>query len=99
MLTTDTTDAVWDTTDMDTGPMDTPTDTDTTARGPLMPSLRLMLMLTTDTADTPTATGPTDTVTDTPTDTDTTERGPLMLRPRLSPSSLATPVSSEVSTP
>merc|ERR1739838_503295 len=75
-----------DTTDMAT---DTP-DTDTTARGPLMPSpllmLRLTPMLTTDTTamlaptpmDTDTDTVPTDT--DTP-DTDTTARGRLRLRP------------------
>merc|ERR1719237_1470418 len=90
MLTTDTTamlaPTLMDTdvpTDMD---MDTP-DTDTTARGPLMPSLllRLRLMLTTDTTAMPAPT-PMDTDTDTvPTDTpdtDTTARGPLRLRPR-----------------
>merc|ERR1719237_1151365 len=91
MLTTDTTamlaPTLMDTdvpTDMD---MDTP-DTDTTARGPLMPSLllRLRLMLTTDTTAMPAPT-PMDTDTDTvPTDTpdtDTTARGPLRLRPIL----------------
>merc|ERR1719411_2392034 len=65
--------------------MDTLTDMDTTARGPLMPSplLRPMLMLSMDTTATPTDTGPMDTDMDTPTDTDTTARGPLMLSPRL----------------
>merc|ERR1712045_352249 len=60
---------------VDTGPtdMDTPvTDTDTTARGPLMPSPRLMLMLSTDTTDTPA-----------PTPMDTAARGLLRPSPRL----------------
>merc|ERR1739838_1018354 len=86
-----------DTTDMAT---DTP-DTDTTARGPLMPSpllmLRLMPMLTTDTTAMPAPT-PMDTDTDTvPTDTDTpdtgtTARGPLRPSPRLRPMPLSSMV-------
>merc|ERR1712012_943795 len=66
------------------GDTDTPTDTDTTARGPLMPSLRPTLMLCTDTTAMVSApTGTTDTesdITDTP--TDTTARGLLRPSPR-----------------
>merc|ERR1740116_717608 len=85
-----------DTTDMAT---DTP-DTDTTARGPLMPSpllmLRLMPMLTTDTTAMPAPT-PMDTDTDTP-DTDTTARGPLRPSPRLRLRLRPMPLSSMVPT-
>merc|ERR1712024_122652 len=79
----DTDSAIGDTMDMDQ--LDTPTDMDTMARGPLMlsPLPRLTLMLSTDTTATPMDTGPTDTDMDTPTDTDTTARGPLMPSPRL----------------
>merc|ERR1712001_514265 len=77
-----------------------PTTATTTANGPLMPSQRLMLMLTMDIMDMVWVT--TDWVTELmdmdilmpTTATDTTARDPLMLSPR----SLATPVSSEVST-
>merc|ERR1712127_182777 len=74
----------------DTVPTDTDipgmVDTGTSARGPLMPSPRLMPVPTTDTADMlpmPTPdTVPTDTDTDTPgmVDTGTSARGPLMPR-------------------
>merc|ERR1711973_277286 len=87
MLTmVDTTVLATEPTDMDIL-MDTEaTDTDTTlARGPLMPSPPLMLMLTTDTTvlDTELPTD-TDIPTDTAVTTDTTlARGPLMLSPPL----------------
>merc|ERR1711884_612373 len=73
--------------DMDTGPMvPTPTPMDTTARGPLRPSLRLRLMPTTlDMVDTDM---PVLAMVDTPMvpiPMPTTERGPLMLSPRLMP--------------
>merc|ERR1712088_822473 len=73
-------------------------DTDTTeARGPLMPNLRLTLlpplklmpMLTTDTVDTTAVDTDTVDTTDTLTDTDTTEaRGPL--KPKLHPKLMLT---------
>merc|ERR1711862_1013366 len=75
--------------DMDTGPMvPTPTPMDTTARGPLRPSLRLRLMPTTlDMVDSMVDTDmPVLAMVDTPmvpTPMPTTERGPLMPSPRL----------------
>merc|ERR1712241_818931 len=101
--TVDTTDMVLDTTDMDT---------DISARGLLMPNLRLMLMpllmLTTDTTavDTVTDTDSDMAVTtvdtmDTPmpvTDTVTSARGPLMPNPRLMPLLMLTMVTTAVDT-
>merc|ERR1719242_806677 len=79
-------------TPMDTGPTDTamatpmPAVLTTMARGPLMlsPRLMLMLMLSMDTMDTPMDTGPTDTAMATPMPAvlTTMARGPLMPSPR-----------------
>merc|ERR1711931_474772 len=95
----DTTDMVLDTTDMDT---------DISARGLLMPNLRLLLMLTTDTTAVDTVTD-TDSdmavttvdTTDTPmpvTDTVTSARGPLMPNPRLMPLLMLTTVTTAMDT-
>merc|ERR1711963_1245640 len=67
----------------DTEPMDTHTPMDTMERDLLMPSQRLMLMLSTDTTDTGHMAMDTELMAmDTP-DLDTTERDLLMLSPRL----------------
>merc|ERR1711988_1033313 len=101
--TVDTTDMVLDTTDMDT---------DISARGLLMPNLRLMLMpllmLTTDTTavdtvtdtDSDTAVTTVDTM-DTPmpvTDTVTSARGPLMPNLKLMPLLMLTTVTTAMDT-
>merc|ERR1712141_904379 len=67
----------------DTMDTDTPTVTDTTARGRLRLSPRLRLTLTSCMVDTTAMDSATAMDTDTPTDTDTTARGRLRLSPLL----------------